>query len=74
MFTYMREADAERKAQSLNERHPNLDAKVFSPNGQGSPYLVTVGGQMTREEAAHLRQRVIGLGLPHDSYIQNYKQ
>jgi hypothetical protein len=70
----MREADAEKKAQSLNERHADLDAKVFSPNGQGSPYLVTVGGNMTREEAARLRQRVVGLGLPHDSYIQNYKQ
>jgi serine/threonine protein kinase len=74
VFTYAREPDAEKRAQSLNERHPNLDAKVFSPNGQGSPYLVTVGGNMTREEAARLRQRVVGLGLPRDSYIQNYKQ
>lgn len=74
VFTYAREADAENKAHSINNRHPNLDAKVFSPSGQGSPYLVTVGGKMTKEEAARLRQRAVGLGLPHDSYIQNYKQ
>ncbi len=74
VFTYAREADAEKKAELVNKRHPNLDAKVFSPKPQESPYLVTVGGRMTREEAARLRQRAIGMGLPRDSYIQNYRQ
>ncbi len=74
VFTFAHEADAENKAKFINQKHPNLDAKVFSPDGHGSPYLVTVGGNLTREEAARLRQRAVGVGLPRDSYIQNYKQ
>jgi len=74
VFTYNREPEAEKKAQSVNQKHPNLDAQVFSPGGHGSAYLVTVGGKMTREQAEQLRRRVIAMGLPHDTYIQNYKQ
>lgn len=74
VFTFTREADAQKRAQLVNEKHPRLDAKVFAPEGPGSAYLVTVGGTMTREQAQQLRRRVIGMGLPHDSYIQNYKQ
>lgn len=74
LFTYARQSDAEKKAQSVNQKHPQLDASVFKPSGAHSAYLVTVGGRMTRDQAARLRQRVIGLGMPRDSYIQNYKQ
>jgi serine/threonine protein kinase len=74
LFTYAREADAQRKAQSINEKHPDFQATVFRPGSDSGPYLVTVGGTMTRDDAAHLRRRVIGLGFPRDSYIQNYKQ
>ena len=74
VFTYSHEADAEKKAHLLNERHHGINASVFAPNAHGGPYLVTVGGKMTQEEAARLRQRVIRLGLPRDSYIQNYRQ
>jgi serine/threonine protein kinase len=73
VFTYNRDADAQKKAESVNKRHPDLDATVFRPK-DGSPYLVTVGGNMTKDQAARLRQRVLRLGLPRDSYIQNYKQ
>lgn len=73
IFTYARESDAQKKAESVNKRHPGLDAKIFNPKGNGSPYLVTVGGKMTKDQAARLRERVIRLGLPRDSYIQNYK-
>jgi hypothetical protein len=60
--------------QSVNSRHPNLEAKLFTPRANAGPYLVTVGGAMTREQAARLRKRVLRLGLPRDSYIQSYKQ
>jgi eukaryotic-like serine/threonine-protein kinase len=74
LLTYAHQEDAEKKAQSLNEKHPDLRAEVFSPKGQGGPYLVTAGGRMTREDAARLRQKVLNLGMPRDSYIQNYQQ
>jgi eukaryotic-like serine/threonine-protein kinase len=74
VFTYSRQPDAAKKANSLNEKHPQLDAKVFSPAGHGSLYLVTIGGKMSRPDAMRMRQQAIHLGLPRDSYIQNYRQ
>ena len=72
LYTYAREADAQQKAKWVNEHYPGLTAETFSPKG-GSPYLVVAGGHMTRDEAQRLRQKVRGLGLPHDAYIQNYR-
>ncbi len=73
-YTYDRAADAENRARAINEKHPDLKAEVFSPNGNAGPYLVVVGGQLNRETAAAVRQRALRLGLPRDSYLQNYKQ
>jgi hypothetical protein len=73
LYTYAREADAQNKARWVNEKYPGLGAEVFSPSG-GSPYVVSAGGQMSREEALKLRQKVRSLGLPRDSYIQNYQK
>ncbi len=72
-FTFDREADARKRAQAINEKHPALHADVFSPSG-GSPYLVTLGGGMSREEAEQLRRRARASGMPHDTYIQNYQR
>ncbi len=74
LFTYGHADDAERKASSVKEQHPELDPQVFSPKGHATLYLVTIGGRMSREDAARLRQKALGLGLPKDCYIQNYKQ
>ncbi len=74
LFTYDRVQDAQNRAQAVNSKHPDLHADVFSPNGQAGPYLVTVGGRLSREDAARLRRKAVSLGMPHDSYIQNYRQ
>jgi len=73
LYTFAHEKDAQQKAKALNGRHPNLNATVFTPSN-GKFYLVASGGPMTREEAAKARQRAIRMGMPSDSYIQNYKQ
>ncbi len=73
VYTFNRSEDAEKKVRALNAKHPHLQAQVFTPNGQSGPYLITVGGRMTREDAAHFRSRALGSGMPRDSYIQNYK-
>lgn len=65
---------AETRVRSINEKHPDLKAEVFTPNGSSGPYLVVVGGQMDRENAIALRQKAPRLGLPRDTYVQNYKQ
>jgi len=72
LFTYNREEDAQKKAHAVNDKHREWNAEVFSPNGHSGPYLVTAGGQMNRDDAARLRRKVMALGMPRDSYIQNY--
>ena len=73
LYTYARSADADTKAHSVNQKYPGLNAEAFSPGGKGL-YLVVAGGRMTREDAERLRERVRAMGLPRDSYIQNFKQ
>jgi cell division protein FtsN len=73
VYDYHRREDAQAMASSINQRHPGLDAKVFSPRGRSVSYLVTVGSPMTRGEAARYRSRAIDSGMPRDTYIQNYR-
>jgi hypothetical protein len=70
-YTYRQESGARKKADSINQNYPDLKAEAFSP-GPGKPYLVVLGGAMTREEAARLREKARSDGMPRDTYIQNY--
>ena len=70
-YTFNRESQAQQKADSLAKRNPSLSPEVFTPNGH-APYLVTVGGLMTRDEAEAFKKKAISAGLPHDLYAQNY--
>jgi eukaryotic-like serine/threonine-protein kinase len=72
-FTYNRENQAQQKAVSIAQKHPELRPEVFTPNGH-APYLVAVGGTMNRDEAFALVRKGRGDGsLPHDAYAQNYR-
>jgi hypothetical protein len=71
-FTYNHEEQAKEKAQTVARRYPNLHPEVFSPSGH-APYLVTVGGAMSRDEAFALVRTARSEGLPRDIYAQNYK-
>jgi cell division septation protein DedD len=70
-FTYNRRTDAEKKVASLSRSHPDLQPAVFSAHG-GAPYLVSIGGVMNRDAARALARRARALGLPRDTYAQNY--
>lgn len=74
LYTFSREEDAQKRAQSINQKHPGLGARTFSPSGENRLYLVVAGSPMTRDDAARLRQEAVRQGMPGDSYIQNYKQ
>jgi eukaryotic-like serine/threonine-protein kinase len=74
VFTYSTVESAQSRANLINQKHPELQAQVFSPDGHGGLYLVTLGGGMQRDDAVSLRQKALRLGMPRDSYIQNYKQ
>jgi hypothetical protein len=71
-YTYNHQDQAEHKAQTIHDKYPGLKAEVFSPKGDGAPYLVTLGGPMERDAAFQLRNRAVGQGLPRDTYVQNY--
>jgi hypothetical protein len=71
-FTYNRQDQAQHKADTIGQKDAALRPEVFNPSGRG-PYLVTVGGAMTRDEAIAFRQKAQGEGLPRDIYIQNYE-
>lgn len=70
-YTYSHEGQAQKKASSLAKRDPSLSPQVFTPNGR-APYLVTVGGPMSREQAEAFKRKARNSGLPRDIYTQNY--
>jgi len=70
-YTFNRENQAKQRADSLAKRDPSLNPEVFTPNGR-APYLVTVGGPMTREQAEAFKKKARSAGLPRDLYAQNY--
>jgi eukaryotic-like serine/threonine-protein kinase len=71
-YTYNHRAEAEKKVSTLANSHPELQPEVFSPSGN-APYLVSIGGVLDRDGAYALARRSRSLGLPHDTFAQNYK-
>jgi hypothetical protein len=70
-FTYNHKDQAQKKASSLAVKHPDLHPEVFSVNGR-TPWLVTIGGGLQRDDAYALARKARSLGLPRDTYAQNY--
>jgi hypothetical protein len=70
-FTYNHADQAQKKAETIAQKNADLRPEVFTPTGR-APYLVTVGGVMSRDQAFAFAQRVRRQGLPRDSYAQNY--
>ena len=71
-FTYNRADQAQKKADTIAQKHGDLRPEVFTPTGR-APYLVTVGGVMSRDQAFAFAQRARKQGLPRDTYAQNYE-
>jgi eukaryotic-like serine/threonine-protein kinase len=71
-YTYLHEAQAQHKAETLRQRYPQLTPGVFALRGT-APYLVTLGGVMSKTDALALRNKAVQMGLPGDTYAQNYR-
>jgi hypothetical protein len=71
-YTYNRQDQAQHKAETIAQSHPDLKPEVFTPNGR-APYLVTLGGGMSREDAFALSGKAKREGMPRDIYAQNYR-
>ncbi|HEY2040932.1 MAG TPA: SPOR domain-containing protein [Edaphobacter sp.] len=70
-YTYNHEAQAQQKVAEIQKQHSSLNPEVFSPTGH-APYLVTVGGVMSRDQAVAFKQKARSEGMPRDVYVQNY--
>jgi eukaryotic-like serine/threonine-protein kinase len=71
-FTYNQEDQAQHKVAEIARSHPDLNPSVFTLSGH-APFLVTLGGQMSREDAFALSGKAKREGLPKDIYAQNYR-
>jgi hypothetical protein len=71
-FTYNQEEQARQKAAEIGREHPDLSPSVFTPNGH-APFLVTLGGQMSKQEAFAFSGKAKREGMPQDTYAQNYR-
>ena len=74
--TYTQRKDAEKRAHSITSRWPRFKAEVFSPPLEDKKpyYLVTIGSNLSQEDAVAVRQSAIAAGMPVDTYIQSSKR
>jgi eukaryotic-like serine/threonine-protein kinase len=73
-FTYHSHDMASKKAKAINARWPDLGATVFTPRGRRGYYLVALGDRMTRSDATRLQRKARSMGLPRDTFVQNYSE
>lgn len=73
-FTYRSREAAAKKVKQINGRWPDLEAGVFAPKGVRGYYLVTLGKWLSRDDAAKLQRKARRLGLPRDTFVQNYNE
>ncbi len=73
-YTYRRQQDAIDMVATINTKHPNLKVEVFTPPGR-SIYLISLGGDgMDHDEAVKMLDKARSMGLPDDTYIQNFAE
>ena len=72
-YTFSNLSGAEKRAEAINQKHAGFHAEVFTPKGRGrAPFLVALGGRMSRSEALALQKKARAHGLPRDTFIRNY--
>ncbi len=72
-YTYNLEAQARAKAKLVESRHASLRPQVFSRTGH-APYLVALGGALTKAQAEAMLEHARSQGLARDVYMQNYSR
>ena len=72
-FTYDQQEKARQKAAAIALEHPDLSPTVFTPNGH-APFLVALGGQMSKQDAFAFSGKAKREGMPKDTYAQNYRE
>jgi hypothetical protein len=71
-YTFNHAEQAMKRAEAIARQHPGLRPEVIAPGGR-APYLVALGGAMSRTEAEQARDRARRSGMPRDTFARNYK-
>jgi hypothetical protein len=58
----------------ISGKHPNLKVSVFNPPGRGGDYQVILGGDMDRDQALKMLDKARSMGMPADTYVQNFAE
>lgn len=71
-YTFNRQEQAATRAAHIAQKNPSLHPEVIAPGGR-APFLVALGGAMSRPEAENTRNLARQAGLPRDTFARNYK-
>jgi hypothetical protein len=71
-YTFNRADQAAIRVAAIAKKDPSLQPKIVAPGGH-SPYLIALGGPMSRPQAEALQKRARDSGLPRDTFVRNYK-
>jgi hypothetical protein len=67
--TYTSFHAAQKRAEAIEKRAPQLHPSVFPHDPEGKHFYVILGSGLTEDAAARLRKRAIEHGAPGDSYV-----
>jgi hypothetical protein len=71
LYAYRYRQDAERRLILLKRSHPTVDARLFIPVRKW-PFMVVMGGPMSKDAADDLKKQAIAEGLPRAIYVQRF--
>ncbi|HEY4381555.1 MAG TPA: hypothetical protein VGN01_14490 [Acidobacteriaceae bacterium] len=71
-YTFNHAEQAAIRAAAIAKKNSSLRPQVIAPGGH-APFLVALGGPMTRPEAESTRNLARQAGMPRDTFVQNYK-
>ncbi|HEX9200440.1 MAG TPA: hypothetical protein VF865_12830 [Acidobacteriaceae bacterium] len=71
-YTFNRQQQAAIRAAAIEKKNPSLHPEIIAPGGH-APFLVALGGPMTRPDAENTRNLARQAGMPRDTFVQNYK-
>jgi hypothetical protein len=73
-YTYRSQTLAQNMVSKINQKHADLKAEIFRPQGKSTAYLVTLGGAMDHDQASKMVSKARRAGLPEDTYSQNFSE
>ena len=71
-YTFNGAEQAAIRVAAIAKKNPALHPKIVAPGGH-RPYLIALGGPMSRPDAVALQRRARESGLPRDTFVRNYK-